>query len=256
MFRYLVASAIAAAATASLATAQSVAPPARESRVFELRTYYAAQGKLDALNARFRDHALSLFQKHGMTAIGFWSPVGNPDNKLVFMLAYPSRPARDAAWQSLAGDPEWTRVRKTTDRRGKLVKYIEEEFLTPTDYSPVVAAAPSDHLRTYELRTSTVRIADVERMHAQLRANGAGELKKQGLTPVGFFTVNNAEAGEVTLVSLLARTGQPVRAETPVNPILLVALGHPAMKPTAGTIVASDGKKAEVLRPTDYSPLK
>jgi hypothetical protein len=81
-------------------------------------------------------------------------------------------------------------------------------------------------------------------------------LKKQGLTPVGFFTVNNAEAGEVTLVSMLARTGQPVRAETPVNPILLVALGQPAMKPTAGTIVASDGKKAEVLRPTDYSPLK
>jgi hypothetical protein len=253
--RFLVASLV-AAATASLAAAQP-SVPTRESRTFELRTYYAAEGKLDALNARFRDHALRLFQKHGMTPIGFWSPEGNPDNKLVFLLAYPSRPARDAAWRSLAADPEWARARKASDRRGKLVKYIEEEFLVPTDYSPVVTANQSGTPRTFELRVSTVRASDVGRMHATLRAGGVQELKEQGLTPVGFFTLDNPQSGsDVTLVSLLARTGEPERARKPVDPVLLIALGQPAMKPTTGTIAATDGKKAEVLKPTDYSPLK
>lgn len=259
MNRYLVAS-IVAAATASLAAAQSPAPPAakvRETRVFELRTYYAAEGQLDALNARFRDHALRLYQKHGITPVGFWSPEGNPDNKLVFLLAYPSRAARDSSWRSLATDPEWVRARKASDRAGKLVKYIEEEFLTPTDYSPVVAAGEGRRPRTFELRISTVRAADAAQMHAQLRANGAKELEEQGLTAVGFFTLDNPRQGpDVTLVSLLARIGEPTGSTRPADPILLVALGQPAMKPTAGTIVATDGKKAEVLRPTDYSPLK
>jgi len=254
--RFLVASLI-AAATVSLASAQSPVL-VRETRTFELRTYYAAEGKLDALNARFRDHALWLFQKHGMTPVGFWSPEGNPDNKLVFLLAYPSRPARDAAWKSLAADPEWVRARKSSDRSGKLVKYIEEEFLTPTDYSPVATAGRGGESRTFELRVSTVRATDANRMHDLLRTGGAKELEEQGLTPVGFFTLDTAQPGpDVTLVSLLARTGEPARQRKPVDPVLLIALGQPAMKPTTGTIAAtSDGKKAEVLKPTDYSPLK
>jgi hypothetical protein len=33
-----------------------------DGRVFELRTYYAAPGKMDALHARFRDHTCKLFR--------------------------------------------------------------------------------------------------------------------------------------------------------------------------------------------------
>jgi hypothetical protein len=40
------------------------------TRVFEIRTYTAPEGKLDALHARFRDHTLRIFAKHGMTSIG------------------------------------------------------------------------------------------------------------------------------------------------------------------------------------------
>ena len=43
----------------------------KDERVYELRTYYAAPGKLDALNARFRDHTCKLFEKHGMTNVGY-----------------------------------------------------------------------------------------------------------------------------------------------------------------------------------------
>src|SRR5262245_46600564 len=62
----------------------SPAPAAeKDTRVYELRTYYAPAGKLDALHARFRDHTLKLFEKHGMTNVGYWVPVDNPDNKLI-----------------------------------------------------------------------------------------------------------------------------------------------------------------------------
>src|SRR6266699_5006229 len=69
-----------------------------KTRLFELRTYTANEGKLDALQARFRDHTVKLFEKHGMTNIGYWTPIDNKDNKLVYILAYPSRDAAKKSW--------------------------------------------------------------------------------------------------------------------------------------------------------------
>src|SRR6476469_2737431 len=75
-----------------------------DTRVFEMRTYYANPGKLDALNARFRDHTVKLFEKHGITNIGYWVPVENTENKLIYVLAYPSREAREASWKDFNND--------------------------------------------------------------------------------------------------------------------------------------------------------
>src|SRR4051812_22612397 len=49
------------------------------ARFFEMRTYYAAEGKMDALNARFRNHTNKLFAKHGMDLVGYWQPVDKKD---------------------------------------------------------------------------------------------------------------------------------------------------------------------------------
>src|SRR5258707_225093 len=73
---------------------------AADTRLFELRVYHAAPGKLDDLNARFRDHTLSLFEKHGMENIGYWVPADNKENKLVYILAYPSKEAHDTSWKA------------------------------------------------------------------------------------------------------------------------------------------------------------
>src|SRR5262245_16737606 len=64
-------------------------------KVFELRTYTAAEGKLSNLNARFRDHTIRIFNKHGMKSIGYWSPQDAPDsaNTLIYVLEHPSRDA-------------------------------------------------------------------------------------------------------------------------------------------------------------------
>ena len=110
-----------------------------DTRLFEMRTYYAAPGKMESLHARFRNHTCKLFQKHGMTLIGFWSPI-DPDEckrKMVYILAFPGREAADKSWKAFLDDPEWKAARETSEKGGKLVEKFESVFLNPTDYSPI-----------------------------------------------------------------------------------------------------------------------
>jgi hypothetical protein len=110
-----------------------------ENRVFELRTYHAAPGKMDALNARFRDHTNKLFVKHGMTLIGYWNPTDlkQSQEKLIYILAFPSKAAADKSWKDFQNDPEWQAVRAKSEENGKLVAKVESVFMNPTDYSPI-----------------------------------------------------------------------------------------------------------------------
>lgn len=115
----------------------SLAP---DSRCFELRTYTASPGKLQALHARFRDHTNALFAKHGMTVIGFWVPADQDkgaDNTLVYLLAFPSRAAQEKAWNEFRADPAWIAARTASEVDGKLTEKIESLLLTATDYSPM-----------------------------------------------------------------------------------------------------------------------
>ena len=89
----------------------------RDSRFFELRTYHAAPGKLDDLNARFRNHTMKLFEAHGITNLGYWVPTDNTNNVLIYLLAYPSREARDKSWKEFGADPEWQSVQKASQNK-------------------------------------------------------------------------------------------------------------------------------------------
>ncbi|HEY7424732.1 MAG TPA: NIPSNAP family protein [Gemmataceae bacterium] len=111
-----------------------------DTRIFELRTYTAAPGKMDALNARFRDHTNRLFVKHGVTIIGFWMPTEQTEGeeKLIYILAYPSKEAADKSWKAFRADPEWKKVVAESEKDGKLLaKPPEFVFMKPTDYSPL-----------------------------------------------------------------------------------------------------------------------
>ncbi|MGH9160854.1 MAG: NIPSNAP family protein [Vicinamibacteraceae bacterium] len=109
------------------------------NRVFEIRTYTAAEGKLDALEARFRDHTVRLFEKHGMTNIGYWRPQDAPlsENTLVYILAYPSREAAKQSWDAFRADPAWQKALTASEVDGKLTTKVESLFVEPTDYSPL-----------------------------------------------------------------------------------------------------------------------
>ena len=110
-----------------------------DARVFELRTYHVAPGKMAALQARFRDHTCKLFKKHGMTVIGFWNPTDSreADKKLIYILAFPSLRAADRSWVAFRDDPAWKEVREASEKDGKLVERVDSVFMKPTDYSPV-----------------------------------------------------------------------------------------------------------------------
>lgn len=115
----------------------SVAGRPVADRVFELRTYYAAPGKMNDLHARFRDHTCKLFEKHGMTLIGFWVPVDEKaaEEKMIYLLAFPSREAARKSWQAFANDPAWKAAREASETKGRLVSKVESVYLNPTDYS-------------------------------------------------------------------------------------------------------------------------
>jgi hypothetical protein len=112
-----------------------------ESHVYELRTYYTLEGRLPALNARFKDHTLKLFEKHGMKNIVYGTPIekdGKPvGDKLVYLLAHKSQEAAQASFAAFNKDPEWVAARDASEKDGKIVSKVESQFLVPTDYSPM-----------------------------------------------------------------------------------------------------------------------
>src|SRR5271170_6612242 len=116
-----------------VATVQAAA-----THVFEIRTYTAEPGKIDALHARFRDYTVGIFKKHGMTSVGYFAPTDDPlsKNTLIYILAFPSRDAAKKSWDEFRGDPEWQKVQKESEANGKLVTKVESVFADPTDYSP------------------------------------------------------------------------------------------------------------------------
>jgi NIPSNAP protein len=137
---FLVASGLGAALVAVAAAQTPGGSLAQDSRAFELRTYTAAPGKLEALHARFRDHTNRLFVKHGMKIVGFWVPSDKDkgaDNTLVYMLEFPDRAAREKAWEAFRQDPEWIAARDASEANGKLVDKVDSVMLTATDYSPL-----------------------------------------------------------------------------------------------------------------------
>jgi hypothetical protein len=120
-----------AVVTTPPAMAQSGGP------VYELRIYTTVEGRLPALLARFKDHTVALFVKHGMENVGYWVPADPPksQNTLYFILRHKSRAAATASWDAFWKDPEWLKVQKESEASGKIVDKMESVFLSPTDFS-------------------------------------------------------------------------------------------------------------------------
>jgi hypothetical protein len=113
-------------------------PRQASTGVYELRVYHAAPGKLGELLARFREHTIKIFDRHGMKSVAYWTPVDEPDksNILVYILYHPSREAAAANWKSFQDDPEWKSVHDKSEANGKLVDKVDSTFMALTDFSP------------------------------------------------------------------------------------------------------------------------
>ena len=107
-----------------------------KARIFEMRTYTTAEGRLDVLHKRFREHTNYLFVKHGMTLIGYWTPADKPET-LVYILAYPNMEARKKSWKGFRNDEAWKKASADSKKDGPVVTKVVARFLNPTDYSPI-----------------------------------------------------------------------------------------------------------------------
>jgi hypothetical protein len=105
--------------------------------VYELRLYHVHEGKMDALRNRFRDHTDSIFKRHNMTSVGYWSPEDAPasQNLFVYILEHPSREEAEKNWAAFQADPEWKKVKAESEANGLLVDHIDRYFMDPTSFS-------------------------------------------------------------------------------------------------------------------------
>jgi hypothetical protein len=112
-------------------------------RLFEMRTYTTPDGKIDALDARFRDHTIALFEKHGLTSLGYYHPVDankGAGKTLVYFLAFKDKDAATKAWAEFRADPVWVAAKAASEKAagGSLTIQdgVKSVFMTPTDFSP------------------------------------------------------------------------------------------------------------------------
>jgi hypothetical protein len=108
-------------------------------KVFEIRTYHTLPGRLDALQKRFRDHTLKMFEKHGMTNVAYWVPQDSPakETTLIYVISHASRDAAKANWATFIADPEWKKIAADSQVDGKIIDRIESVYMDATDYSPI-----------------------------------------------------------------------------------------------------------------------
>lgn len=239
--------------------------PAAEPAIglYELRIYTAAPGKMAALDARFRDHTVSLFQKHGMTPIGFFHVAPQPgqpiDDRLFYVMGYKDRAARDESWKAFAADPEWKQVYADSQKDGSLTSKIENIFLSATDYSPKLNTKPSATPRHFELRTYTVMPGRLEDLHTRFRDHTLRIFAKHGMTNFLYWRpVADQPAMTDKMVYMLAFPSQEAR-----NASWKAFGADPEWKTVSdnsqktGPMLISPGGVVSVqLTPTDYSPVR
>jgi hypothetical protein len=179
-----------------------------DTRYFELRIYYCHPGKLNTLIERFTNHTTRIFEKHGMTNIGYWLPVNNADSALYYVLAYPSKEARDASWKAFGADPEWKQVAAKSEENGKILTKITSVFMTAAAISPIIKASRQGADRTFELRTYTCLPGKLPTLLTRFKDHTLKLFEKHGMTNVAYWTTVEKDSTQPKLVYILAHRSE------------------------------------------------
>ena len=247
----------------ALLSALAAGVPAGEkgTRVYEMRVYYANPGKFDALNARFKNHTVKLFEKHGLTNIAYFVPVGdNKAGKLVNFILAPSKQARDESIKNFLDDPDWKKAVAESEKDGKLVSKIESTYLTATDYSPVLKAEKGKDDRIFELRTYTATKGNLGLLNDRFKDHTIKLFEKHGMTNVVYWNVLKGQKGDETmLIYLLSHKSQDTAKKSFGafgKDSDWIAARKASEAKAGGSLTEKGGVVSEFLVPTDYSPLK
>jgi hypothetical protein len=244
-----------------LALMPAAAAEPKDSKVYELRIYYAPEGKLDTLHARFRDHTLKLFEKHGIQNIGYWVPVGeNKENKLAYIIAHPSREAAKENWAAFFKDPDWQKAAKESEANGKIVAKVESYFMQLTDYSPVPKPEAVPGGRVFEFRTYTTPPNGLDAINARFRDHTLKLFEKHGMQNIAYFNrMKDQKDADTTLFYILAHkseeAGKASFESFRADPDWVKARKASEEK-AGGSLTVKDGVKSELYKATDYSPIR
>ena len=104
--------------------------------IYEYRAYEIAPGKSAALNRRFEQVTLRLFQRHGFRLVGMWQPVVSSSNQLFYLLEWDDMNARERGFAALRADQEWQTAFEESERDGPLVVNVRNEFWRNAPYAP------------------------------------------------------------------------------------------------------------------------
>ena len=246
-------------ATFFASAAVIVAAEPKDTRLYEMRIYHAAPGKLDDLSKRFRDHTTKLFEKHGMENIGYWVPIDNTNNTLIYLLAFPNREARDKSFKSFGADAEWKAAAKASEANGKLVNRVESYFMQPADYSPEIKASKGNAPRVFELREYTASEGNLAALDARFRDHTLKLFSKHGIEHFGYWHLAPGQKdAERKLIYILAHkspeAGQASFGAFRQDPDWLKAKADSETK-AGGSLTEGGmaGVKSTYMRPTDYS---
>jgi NIPSNAP len=247
---------------ACMAALTLFSPAAEEespARCYELRIYTAAPGKLEALNARFRDHTRGIFTRLGMTNVAYWTTADQSLSQLIYLLSYPSLEARQASWKAFFDDPEWKTAAKASEKGGKLLARPPESYLLGlTDFSPQPMADATSH--TFEMRTYTTTPGNLPALLKRFREHTMGLFTKHGMKHFAYFTPLPGKAGaDNTLIYFLihdSAEAQKKGFETFRADPLWVKAKSESESAAGGSLTVVDGVKSVMLEPTDFSPIR
>ena len=175
------------------------------AEVYELRTYTTNEGKLDNLNARFRDHTVGLFKKHGMESVGYWVPIAEPKsrNTLIYVIKHESREAAKKSWQAFLADPAWKKVAKESQIDGQiLAKRPESVFMDLTDYTPDFTNKEGD-AALFELRIYRCNEGKLKNLDARFRDHTIRIFERHGMQSVMYWHPTDEPASQDTLIYVL-----------------------------------------------------
>jgi NIPSNAP len=267
------------AASAQSEPAQPTTAEKKPQKIYELRIYTANPGKLPDLHARFRDHTMKLFEKHGMENIIYWTLAEDfndesKDNTLVYILAHKSKKAAEASWKSFHEDPEWQAVAAKSEENGKLLANAPVSvFLNPTDFNPdeePINAKSETPARLFELRRYNDGEARVPSTVNRFKTWEADLFRQSGIETLDFWTTEDNTA----FVYLLGHKDRATadrnwqaffagfRARGSNPPAQAGNNGDAAQDRNAGTQSkgprggSGGGIERRWLVPTDYSPRK
>ena len=227
------------------------------NRLYELRVYYASEGKLPDLMNRFQNYTLTYFKQYQMRLEGFWLPLGeNKENKLVYVLSYPSREARDKSWKEFMSNTGWINVMKNSAVNGEIVAKVESTFLKTTDFSPNNMKSVGN--RVFELRTYKATPNHLPNLLSRFRDHTLKIFENYGMTNIIYWTPTEKEQGsEDALIYFLAhKTKEDGLASFKAFGASQEwqAVKKASEENAGGSLTLS--VKSEYMVPADFSPLK